>query len=158
MKTVKELNVSKTTMAIVADMPAQDLDELETAIHARRLQLMAARLEANGFTARAGHGDTLFNAILAGLPAQMPGVWATLAECRRLLDTVRNLPPAEAFARWRQKIQPAAVEPYTEGQAKADVRRERAELHRRYAAGEIDGQQFAELYKDTRSYLDLVER
>lgn len=158
MKTVKELNVSKTTMAIVADMPAQDLDELETAIHARRLQLMAARLEANGFTARAGHGDTLFNAILAGLPAQMPGVWATLAECRRLLDTVRNLPPAEAFARWRQKIQPAAVEPYTEGQARADVRRERADLRRRYEAGEIDSGMYADLYKAARTYLDLAEK
>lgn len=158
MKTVTDVYVGPAALAIVADMPAQDLDELETAIHARRLQLMAARLEANGFTARAGHGDTLFNAILAGLPAQMPGVWATLAECRRLLDTVRNLPPAEAFARWRQKIQPAAVEPYTEGQARADVRRERAELRRRHEDGEIDSAMFADLYRAARSCLELAER
>lgn len=158
MKTVEELNVSKTTMAIVADMPAQDLDELETAIHARRLQLMAARLEANGFTARAGHGDTLFNAILAGLPAQMPGVWATLAECRRLLDTVRNLPATEAFARWREKVEPVEEESYTESQARVDIRRERAELRRRHEDGEIDSAMFADLYRATRSCLELAER
>ena len=158
MKTVTDVYVGPAALAIVADMPTQDLDELETAIHARRLQLMAARLEANGFTARAGHGDTLFNAILVGLPAQTPGVWATLAECRRLLDTARHLPVTEAFVRWRANVEPVAEQSYTESQARADIRRERAKLRRRYEAGEIDSAMYADLYKAARSCLELAER
>lgn len=158
-KIITDLYVDPTALAIVAGMRSQDLDDLEEAIHARRLQLMADRLEANGFRAMVQHQDTFFNMLLVGVPnVTAPALWATLEECRRLLDTARNLPPAEAFSRWREKVQTVNTEPYTEADAKADVRRERAELHRRYAAGEIDGQQFAELYKDTRSYLDLVER
>lgn len=92
---------------IVANMKSVELDILEEQIHIRRMELMAARLRAAGFGARTEGADHQFRYLCVyPSPEDVPGEWATLEECRRLLDTVANLPPKEAFARWRTKIEP----------------------------------------------------
>lgn len=147
---------------IVKELRSQDLDWLESALLARRNEIMAARLEKRGLQTRtkaelSGH-TIYFRYILVYDPAGgAPAEWATLEEARRLLDTVRELKPAEAFARWQPKVTPLEHEPYTRDEALRDMQAERAEAKRLYEAGELDAEMYQIFHAGARDYLDLVE-
>jgi Arc/MetJ-type ribon-helix-helix transcriptional regulator len=146
-------------LPVVGDLNEYDLDDLAEAVHVRRLQLMADHLRANGFGARIGGiNNQQFRYICVYSPdeSQM-GEWATLEECRQLLDTVRNLSPDEAFARWRTRIEPMPTRPYTRADAIADVKRERTEAQRRYQAGEISAEDLRLMWAAARDFLDYTE-
>jgi len=126
----------------VKDLNEQDLDFLERAIHVMRLRHIAHRLNLAGFGTRLKIGEEYLRYILVHNPdpehAAPPAAWATLEESQRLLDTVANLPPTEAFRRWKDKIEPLEREPYTKADALRDMRQERAEVHWAFQNGEID--------------------
>lgn len=143
----------------VADLNDYDLDALADAVHVRRLQIMADRLRDAGLGARTGGiNDQQFRYICVYSPDETQmGEWATLEECRRLLDTVANLSPDEAFARWRSRIEPLAERTYTRAEAIADMRRERAEAQRQYQEGKIDADDLRLLWASARDYLDYAD-
>jgi hypothetical protein len=146
-------------LSVVGNLNEYDLDDLTEAVHVRRLQLMANRLRTNGFGARtSGINDQQFRYICVYSPdeSQM-GEWATVEECRRLIDTAHNLPADEAFARWRIRIEPMPDRPYTHADAIADMKRERAEAQRRYQAGEINAEDLRLIWAAARDYLDFAE-
>lgn len=143
---------------IAARLQSADLDDLEIAIYARRLELMAAELRNAGFTCRTGAHDVAFRYVLVYPPdGDHEAQWATLAECRRLLDTARNLAIQEAFDRWIAKVEPLAHETYTRAQAESDVREERAEAKQQYENGEIGAEDYRLRHTAARDYLDLAE-
>lgn len=83
------------------------------------------------------------------------GVWATLRECRSLLDSLRDLPIADAYARWQVKIEP--FDPtYTREQAIADTHASRDKLKQQLDSGKIDAQMYRDIYPTT-SFMDLAE-
>lgn len=144
----------------VQDLNSHTLDDLEEAILIRRLELMAERLQAHGFiVCRARlrrEGNTYFRYLSVGHEsADAPAEWATLAECRRLIDTVRNLPAAEAFARWAPTVTPLEQEAYTREEAARDTREARRELQRQLDAGEIDAAAYHDLLPTT-TFMDLA--
>ena len=144
----------------VADLSARELDLLEDAIRIRRHQLMARRLQAAGFDTRLSLDEDgpWFSYVLIYPPnGSLPNEWATLEEAQRLLDTARNLPPQAAYERWRAKVRQVERHPYTQADARADIRAERAELRQLLAEGKIDAEMHAEFHRDARDYLDYVE-
>jgi hypothetical protein len=143
----------------VEDLNRYQLDDLLDAIHVRRLHLMRAEMEQYGVRSSCDFRGTTTRYLLVYDPApnSAEAEWANLEECRRLLDTLRNLPPAAAFARWRVKVAPLAKREYTRNDARRDILAERAELRRRYDANEIDGEMFNDMMKASGSYMDLVE-
>lgn len=156
-------NLLDADITPVEGMREVDLDNLERSIQVRRMQIMVERLEQAGFEARIdrGTGDDhqWFGYVLVYDPGASDGVpaeWATLDECRSLLDTARNLSLAEAYVRWREKIQPWEKRDYTETDARRDMRAERADLNRQFEAGEIDGEDYRLMHEGTRGYMDLA--
>ena len=139
----------------VAGLHETDLDALQDAILVRRMQLMAARLQRHGFGVRTRSelaGQFRYLCIYPDTSTP-DGEWATLAEAQRLLDTAANLPCAEAFARWRTKIEPFTEDPYTRQDAIADMRRERANAQKLYQEGKIDGEDLRIAYQNSRDLL-----
>ena len=148
---------------VVASLDAIDLDDLADAIHIRRIELMAKELRSRGFAVRTefravgNEPPWKLNYLLIDNPGDGPNEYATLEEARRLLDTVTNLPPAEAFKRWAERIEPwDQGRPYTRAEAFQDMRRERAELRQKYDAGEIDGEMFKIMWSQAGDYLTLA--
>jgi hypothetical protein len=147
----------------VRDLREQDLDHLQDAITIRRNEIMASRLEKRGIQTRIckdfDDGPAYhFSYILVCDPeGELPNEWADLGEARRLLDTARNLGPAEAFRRWREKVAPLAHETYTRADALRDVRAERAEADQMYRDGQIDAETHRMMHRDARDYLDMAE-
>ncbi len=173
---MKDTNVTMSTprrLDLVADMGRYDLDDLEAAIYWRRIELMAAELNQRGFQTRiettapdgaGGRERILFKYILVYRPdGDSPervndneiAEWADLAECRRLIDTVANLPPAHAWDRWRFGLESFDDE-YTEPQAKADMRSERAEAKARFERGESDSEMFQLEWQQASDYLEYA--
>jgi hypothetical protein len=144
-------------MKNISEMNRYELDILEEQIHNQRNALMAAELTAAGVQATSViQGEPWEYVLVYSSVPEMQNAWATLDECRRLLDTVANLEPDEAYRRWYPKVSiKYQGEPYNKQQAAADTKAARADLARRYQAGEIDGQ-LADLYKST-SFMDLTE-
>jgi len=103
---------------------------------------MAGRLEHAGFQTQTSYEDSRFNLILVYAPdsCNLRNEFASLGEAQRLLDTVHNLPPAEAYARWLPKVAPLVQEPYNEDIARQDAREARKRLQQQYQAGEIDAE------------------
>lgn len=109
---------------VVADMGRYELDGLETAVHARRLELAAAELRARGVPVltRLPEHDGVFGYLLVLAPNYLlafseeerrsvpPNVLADAAEARHLLDFLRELPPAEAYRRWHRTVAPLSEE------------------------------------------------
>lgn len=84
-----------------------DLSEISDAIDIVRLRITSRLLRANGFTVTDGDcvGWAWMDYIIVHDPANDDAVYADLAECRVLLDTVREMKdPAAAYARWRPKV------------------------------------------------------
>lgn len=157
-------------LEMLKGMHHYDLEDLEQAILFRKQQLMVKELSAHGIAAicektygpspmwpDAEPGTVRFGYILVYDPGSEgnENVWATAGECRRLIDTLANLPPAEAYARWVTKVEPFEPEEYTRQDAERDMRRERAELKRQYESGEIGAEDYAIMWRGSRSYLDL---
>jgi len=83
------------------------LDLMEDTIIIYRQRLMAAKLNANGFETRTGDDkhQPWLSYIIIHDPASDESVYADLEECRRLIDTVREMKdPAAAYARWLPKV------------------------------------------------------
>lgn len=155
--------VDEKMLEFVRNMHERDIDFLEGAIHVSKLERMARRLNAKGFNTRThstDHGDGVhhFNYILVYDPAEKnPGEWATLNEAQRLLDTVANLEPVEAFQRWRDKIESVISEPYTEADARRDMAAERAMAQTDYQARRGTVEDLAIAHIASRDFLDYVE-
>ena len=110
--------------AVVGDMNRYALDDLETAIHARRLKLAAGELRAVGIPVLTGlpEWNGVFGYLLVLAPNYLsafteverqtipPNVVADAAEARHLLDFRRELPPAEAYRRWYRTVASLAEE------------------------------------------------
>lgn len=148
----------ETFLPVVGDLNQYDLDYLADAIHVRRLQIMADKLQALGFGARITGADQQFRYICVYSPDQTQmGEWATIEETLRLIDTARNLPLDEAFTRWRERIEPMAERPYTRAEAVADMRRERAEAQQLYQDGIVDADGLRLLWAAARDHLDYAK-
>lgn len=152
-----EPHVSIVALAVVSAMDRDELDDLQAAIHARRQALLVARLTTAGFSATAKVGGHLMPFVLVTAPDGLASVWATADECQRLLDTVHNLPPAAAFARWASRVEPLEVEPYTRADAIRDTRAARQALRADFAAGKITTDEYVDLQHGT-SFMDLAPR
>ena len=149
----------RSLMTTASDGP---LEALENAIHVAKLERMANWLTARGFHVmhrRAFDDHELqFNLILVCDPTgNLPGEWATLDECRRLLDTVANLSPAEAFARWRTKVEPLEPISYTSADAVRDTRAAREALRQRASETHMSAQDYA-LECSMTSFMDLAPK
>jgi hypothetical protein len=153
-----ELNIDEAALNQVRNLSLVQLEELETAIQYRRMELMVAELTRRDVPAFVERTGVRFPFILVYSPdAALPNAWATVAECRRLLDTVANLPLADAYRRWYPKVSNKLGDSaYTEADARRDTRAAREQLAADYAAGKIDGQGLADLYRTT-SFMDLAE-
>jgi len=136
----------------------QQLDWIEEAIQIQRNRIMVKRLRAAGVEcySETHHGDIhlCWNYIYVTIPGQR--IPATIAECKRLLDTIRNLPVDIALERWATKVEPVEAEEYTEDMARRDTREARAQLRRDVAAGDISADAYADLYRTT-SFMDLAQ-
>ena len=142
-------------MKTISEMNRYELDGLEEQIAHRRLELSADEIKHAGLDAALV--DTIEYVLVYSPVDGLENAWATPEECRRLLDTLANLPPAEAYRRWFLKVvDKFHRKPYTQDDAARDTRDARKRLEQQYAAGEIDGKQFSELYKTT-SFMDLAE-
>jgi hypothetical protein len=154
-----EPRVEQAALDAVKDLDADALDDLSAAILARHNAIMAARLRAAGFPSLSTFNGHVMPYVLVSSPefGSHLNIWATLAECRRLLDTVHNLPPAEAFTRWASRVEPLADEPYTRADAARDTQEARAALKADYAAGKITTDEYGDLHGGT-SFMDLAPR
>lgn len=142
-----------------------DLDYMQQAIEALRVEMMVDELRSRGIAARcrfnvplSGGAETYqTNYVLVHAPdgVDLPGEWATVEECRRLLDTVANLEPAEAFRRWRERIEPWDST-YTRQDAERDMQAERAMLRQQYEAGQLDGEMYRIAFGQSRDFLSYV--
>lgn len=102
------------TVASLKTMNGPLLDDLEMAIRASRLEMVAAELRQHGITALTSLPaiDATLNYILVLAPGfyknfsaaereTLPrNVLADVGEARRLADFLKNLQPAEAYRRW----------------------------------------------------------
>ncbi len=162
MKTFSEIFLEQKALKIVAEFNAIELEDLERAIALRKNALMVERLKRAGFSAMTektfGDGNTVrWNLIMVWDPADKnPGEWATIEECRRLLDIAANLPATESFSRWREKVEQIDAQPYTKADALADMRAEVSDAERMYAAGKIDAETLAVMNKNARTTLENV--
>lgn len=146
---------------LVEGLCEQDLDFLADAIQIQQHKIMQRKLQ------RAGIGTKIkleqenftywFSYILVYNPNHGDCIFANLAECQRLLDTVHNLPPVEAYVRWSKKVVPIESPTYAYNDAIRDVREERLWLKQQYTQGEIDSQMYSEFYVAARQYLEFVE-
>lgn len=147
---------------LVKDMREQDLDYLMDAIRIRRNRIMVGKLKGYGVTCRSEiHRNSsdihIYNTyIYVKVPGELFPVAATVGECQRLLDTLRNLPLDEALKRWAQKVSPVEQEEYTEDMARRDTREARAQLRRDVKSGRIPADMYADLHKTT-SFMDLAQ-
>lgn len=150
----------------VAALGRWQIEDLELAIYLRRLHMAADELTGRGFAARVvpmpGEPDKgtvhVFNMVLVGPPAGAESElaeWADLAQCRRLIDIVANMPPAEAFDRWVQGL--PLPEPYTQWDARRDAEGFIRDAHQAYAGGKINGQTLGTEIRAARSFADAVE-
>jgi hypothetical protein len=147
----------------LGELRERDLDNIEAAVLILRHRAMVKELKALGVQCRSEvhrHTDvTNFDSynsyILVRVPGQPLPVEATIGECKRLIDTLRNLPVDEALQRWATKVESVEVVPYTEDNARRDTREARAELHRDMAAGKIPADMYSDLYRTT-SFMDLA--
>ena len=107
---------------IVKEMSRYDLQDLEMAIHVRLVQIAADALEKAGFPCRTRVNHEAFRYVLVYPPdGSIPAVWASLDECQRLLDTVRNMSPQEAYTRWVEKVEPLGIDPCEYAQSLRDI-------------------------------------
>ena len=144
----------------VSEMNDPQLEDLENAVYFRRLELMATRLGEAGFSCRVEDRARKFSfryVLVQIADSPLPGQWATLQECQRLIDTARNLPIKEAFERWSAKVEPVPSEPYTRSQARQDVKEERDRLQEAYQNGEINSEDLRLGWTAARDYLDLAD-
>jgi hypothetical protein len=151
-----DLAYSNFHLATLGQMEVEDLIQ---ACSYRLNELIAERLNVLGFSARTEFHGVKPNLVLVQLPNapdDMPGEWATLAECKRLIDTARNLSPAEAFARWREKIEPIKQEEYTRADAINDMRRERAEAKADFESGKIGAEDLRLRNQYARDYMSFI--
>lgn len=142
-----------------------DLDGMQQAINALRVEQMVDELRRHGIAARcrfkipvaAGGGEYQTNYVLIYAPEGVdePNEWATVEECRRLLDTVANLEPDEAFRRWRERIEPFD-NTYTRQDAERDMRAERVMLRQQYETGQLDGEMYRIAFSQSRDFLNYV--
>lgn len=133
-----------------------DLDTMEDAIDILRNEMMVAALQRAGIAARCYFRTHYTTLILVYSPNDgEPGEWATAAECRRLLDTLVNLPAPAAFTRWREKIAPWDST-YTQSDAQRDITNERAGLRAQYQAGAIDGEMYRLMYVQAAEFTNYV--
>jgi hypothetical protein len=155
------MNLNPSAVSIVEGIGLYQLEDLEQAIHARKNELMASALISSGIPARwmtdAGGEKNVFGLICVYDPSgELPGEWATLDECKKLLNTVANLKPDLAFRRWREKIEALTEEPYTHADAIRDIKNERAELEKKYNDGRIDHETYRLGHAQARDYLGYV--
>lgn len=145
-------------MKPISEMNRFEIDDLEKEIRARKMQLMAEAVTARGIHATSiihGHPSEYILVYSPNL-GEFSNAWATVDECRRLLDTLANLPPAEAYRRWYPKVEDKyPSSPYTHADAIRDTREARKALTEDYASGKISGRDYAELHATT-NFMDLV--
>lgn len=110
--------------AVVGEMNRYALDDLETAVRARRLELAAGELRAREIPVltKLPEWDGVFGYLLVLAPNYLsafgeeerrtvpPNVLADTAEARHLLDYLRELTPVEAYRRWHRTVAPLAEE------------------------------------------------
>ena len=151
---------------LVNDLSRWELEELEKAVHLRKLQLAVKELAGRGFAARvvytpgedSPHCTEAFNMLLIQPPEGAESElneWANLGEIGRLIDIVANLPPAEAFDRWAQGL--PLPEPYTRHDAERDRRAELADARRRYQDGSDNAEDHQLAVRAAADYADMAE-
>lgn len=144
-----------------------DLDNIQEAIQALRVEQMVAELRSRGLGARcqfsvppsnkteAYQYQTNYVLVYAPAGTDLSNEWATVEECRRLLDTLANLEPTEAFRRWLDRIEPFDST-YTRQDAERDMHTERAALRQQYQDGQLDGEIFRIAHGQAADFMDYV--
>jgi hypothetical protein len=160
------LTVDSRFVSITADMTRWEIEELEKAIKLRQLHMAITELASRGFSARVvttpgeenDQYTQIFDMVLIAPPTNAEselGEWADLHQCRRLIDTAANLPPAEAFDRWVQGL--PLPEPYTRWDADRDRRAELLDARRRYQEGVDNSEDHRLAVHAANDYLDMIE-
>ena len=133
-----------------------EIDKLERALHLRRMQLMAEKLNRAGFHTRISRTSDnvpeFFGYLLVFSPDQSIdresySIFADLAECQRLLDTVKNLPPQAAYDRWQAKVKGWEEEPYTVADARRDAAKEIESGKKLYLKGVFNSEDLSFVHK-----------
>ncbi len=163
MKYWHEVTPEKNALSIVENMSKYHLQDLEEAIAFRKREIMHARLSNAGIPSiikkEFDEAETYyFPYILVYDPnGEKEGTWATVDECQRLLDTVANLSPTDAYNRWLPKVVELEKEYYTLTDSHKDMEAERQKIKQQFSTGEIDSEYYAMAYKDTRDYLNIAK-
>lgn len=142
----------------ISEMSIYELDDVARLIEERRRQIFAEAITQKGLNATSVIRGEPWEYILVYSPVhELPNVWANLDESRRLLDTLANLEPAEAYRRWYPKVsEKYPSEPYTKTDAIRDTKEARQRLAEDLASGKIDSHQYSDIYPTT-SFMDLAE-
>jgi hypothetical protein len=127
MKYLEETDFSESA-EIVQGMTVAQLDDLELAIKQQRLAKMVTWLTNAGFVANWQFRDEIaYSMIQVCAPDENSdpwAVWATIAECRRLLDIEANIKnPQKSFERWHPTIEETSTpsdREFVSGQIEAD--------------------------------------
>lgn len=156
--------IPQESIALTASMDDRELDQLQDAIDYARNCDIAKKLRAAGFfvETEVKRGDEIYYLRYPMVRCELPGAstepgqFATRFECRRLLDTVKNLPTAEAFIRWSKKVEPLPDPDYTEADAQRDMSAEKKVLQDLYHRGKLDGEGLKLLSSSVSDYLTYV--
>ena len=112
MKNVDEFLAPNIVMLSIItnwDTDCYALERVQEALVVALIKREARRLRALGYRVRTQGAmpDQYLEMPCVYSPNDaLPGIFATLEECRRLRDIAAKLPPEEAFYRWAQTIEP----------------------------------------------------
>jgi len=148
----------------VSEWRDADIQNASASLEQEMRNRMASCLENAGIPAFAtcevvGH-TVMFSLVCVQPPDDADGEWpddvepvyATVEECQRLLDTVRNLHPVEAYRRWFDKLEVWPALPYTDAQRQQDYRDERERLDRELHDGSITAEDYAISRQNARDF------
>lgn len=155
---ISENSMSLYTRLGIDQFDRYEVEDLVEACEYRLVEIMAERLRSIGFSCRTEFYETKMRYILVYPPngLQADGQFATVQEGQRLIDTAKNLPLAQAFLRWVEKIEPFEEEEYTRADALRDMAAEREQARRDYAAGLIDGEGSRLAQQSALEYLSYI--
>jgi len=133
-------------MKAISEMNWYELDAVENEIFNRRLAVRAAQIQARGLSTNVIDGYD-FVIVYSPVDDLLNGI-ANLEECLVLLDTLREMAPVDAFRRWYPKVSDK-TNAFVLDKEPDEKRIQRQALKNAYDGLEIDGRQYAELYRST---------
>ncbi|WP_373543931.1 hypothetical protein [Chamaesiphon sp.] len=141
----------------LAGLNRYEIEELEKAIYWQRLEQQTIALQESGFNAthryRVGTEQEIsYDLIQVVSPDGSQALWATIAECDRLLASNYALKnPQKAYERWVEKVEPTQTQSdrdFVDGTIERDLLRISKKAQ---SEGDVEKQQlFSEMATETR--------